>query len=117
MSNHRPSYYQLALRRHAPMLNGAWQHEHSLIAAILEQAMYDAGCSPNSVPLAERMDAQRWFLSRSETPGSFRWCCRELGQDWRAILGAVRPKFAPTITQRQYMSEVAGDSLNYPLIG
>lgn len=108
MTQTRSSYYQLATRRHAPVLGEAWESEHNIIAAILEQAMWDATATPNSVPLTERMDAQRWFLSKSNALGSFRWVCRELGQDWRAVLGAIRPKFAPAITQRQYIKLAGG---------
>lgn len=66
--------------------------ELSLWCHVLQQAMWDVAGIKAKLPQKEiprlRRSARAWFLSKTETPGSFLWICHTLSLD----AGAVRKR-------------------------
>ena len=62
--------------------------EKNLVAAVFLRALHDLKSK------GHRINASCWFLSNSNKPMSFRWCCLVMGLDADSILSKLAISFS-----------------------
>lgn len=113
VTNCKPWYKQRRIQPHGI----PWQPEHNLIAAMLEQALYDRQRTANRNWDGSWHHARRWINAMSEEPFGFAWCCRQVDQDPAHVRAAIEKQWAEISTQNQPISchsNLEGDAAGTP---
>lgn len=80
MTSFRKGYSK---QRRVQPRNIRWEPEHHLVAAMLQQAIWDRHWR------WYWNDAKKWVAAMSEEPFGFAWCCRQVDQDPVAVRDAI----------------------------